>query len=89
MYALHFNEQELRRHKLCNVVQSTLLVGGVTLLTATIGWLLFGPAGILWVIILIGTALAFTPSISPQVILGLYRARRLRRSELPESRSSR
>ncbi|MBP2309986.1 M48 family metalloprotease [Azospirillum melinis] len=84
MHALHLNEQELRRHKLRNVVQSILLVGGLTLLAAAIGWLLLGPAGILWVIILIGMAVAFSPSISPQVILGLYGARRLRRSELPE-----
>ncbi|PWC75976.1 zinc metalloprotease HtpX [Azospirillum sp. TSH64] len=88
MYALHLNEQELRRHRLRNVVQSILLVGGLTLLAAAIGWLLFGPAGILWVIILIAMALAFSPTISPQVILRLYGARRLRRSELPEVQES-
>jgi heat shock protein HtpX len=84
MYALHLDEQELRRHKLCNVIQSILLVGSLTLLAATIGWLLFGVAGILWVIILISMALVFSPTISPQVILRLYGARRLRRTELPE-----
>lgn len=84
MHAGHLDEQELRRNKLRNVAQSILLVAGLTLLAATIGWLLFGPAGILWVILLLGTALAFGRNVSPQVMLRLYGAQRLGWAELPE-----
>ncbi|WP_449235696.1 zinc metalloprotease HtpX [Azospirillum doebereinerae] len=84
MHAVRLNEQERRRHKLRNVTQSILLVGSLTLLAATIGWLLIGPAGILWVVTLVGVALAFNPTLSPHVILRLYQARRLGRAELPE-----
>ncbi|ALG75338.1 hypothetical protein VY88_25055 [Azospirillum thiophilum] len=84
MSAVRLNDQERRRHKLRNALQSVLLVGSLTLLAAAIGWVLFGPAGLLWVVILLGTALAFSPTVSPQVILGLYRTRRLGRVELPE-----
>ena len=75
MYAVRFDKQERRRHKLRNAAQSILLVGSLTLLAATVSWLLVGPAGILWVIIFLGMALAFSPTVSPQVILRLYRAR--------------
>ncbi|KAA0679454.1 zinc metalloprotease HtpX [Roseomonas genomospecies 6] len=84
MYVVRLDERQRRRHKLRNVVQSTLLVGGLGLLAAAIGWLLVGPVGILWVAVLVGVTLAFSPSISPRAILRLYGARRLSRYELPE-----
>ncbi len=85
MYTVRLDEQQRRRrHKLRNAVQSALLVGSLGLLAAVVGWLLVGPVGILWVGILTGVTLAFSPTLSPRAILRLYGARRLGRHELPE-----
>jgi heat shock protein HtpX len=72
------DEAERRRHKIRNVVHSILLLGGIILLLGLCGWVLFGMA--------LGAALAFafSPQISPQLVLRMYRARELGRHDLPE-----
>ena len=56
---------ERRRHKLRNLLQSALLLGGMVGLLALCGWLLFGPDGVLGMGLGAALALAFAPGISP------------------------
>jgi heat shock protein HtpX len=73
-----------RRHKLRNLVQSAILLGGMIGLLALCGWVLFGPDGVLGMALGGALALAFSPRISPRLVLRLYRARELTPPELPE-----
>lgn len=82
--AAPLNEGERRRHKLRNIVQSALLLGGMVVLLAACMWLVFGPEIALWGMIGWGAALLFGPSVSPRFVLGLYRARHLGPTDFPE-----
>jgi heat shock protein HtpX len=73
-----------RRHKLRNLAQSAILLGGMVGLLALCGWVLFGPDGVLGMALGSALALAFSPKISPRLVLRLYRARELIPPELPE-----
>jgi heat shock protein HtpX len=75
---------ERRRHKIRNAVQSVLLLGGMVVLLGLCGWLLFGPEGMLGMAIGTGLALAFSPRVSPQMVLRMYRAIEIRPHQLPE-----
>jgi heat shock protein HtpX len=73
-----------QRHKLRNLVQSVILLGGMVGLLALCGWVLFGPDGVLGMALGGALALAFSPKISPALVLRLYRARELVPPELPD-----
>lgn len=66
-----------RRHKLKNLIQSLLLLGGMGGLFALCGWLLLGFEGLVWIVGGAALGLAFSPRLSPRMILSLYRAREL------------
>jgi len=74
---------ERRRHKLRNLLQSALLLGGMVGLLALCGWLLFGPDGLLGMGLGAALALTFAPRVSPAMVLALYRARELTPAQLP------
>ncbi len=76
--------EEQRRHKLRNMAQSALLLGGMALLVAACGWILFGPGGLIGAAITVAAGLLFGPGISSRMVLRLYRARPLSPAELPE-----
>ncbi|MGH6898957.1 MAG: zinc metalloprotease HtpX [Geminicoccaceae bacterium] len=78
------DEAERRRHKLRNVVHSILLLGGIVALLALCGWVLFGPEGLVGMALGAAIALAFSPTISPGMVLRLYRAREIAPHDLPE-----
>jgi heat shock protein HtpX len=73
-----------RRHKLRNLVQSAILLGGMIGLLALCGWVLFGPDGVVGMALGGALALTFSPKISPRLVLRLYRARELAPPELPD-----
>jgi heat shock protein HtpX len=62
------------RNKLHNVTQSVLLVAGMAALLALLGWVIAGPLGIMWALLLGAIILFFAPRISPYWLLRLYRA---------------
>jgi heat shock protein HtpX len=72
------------RHKLRNLAQSAILLGGMVGLLALCGWVLFGPDGVVGMALGGALALTFSPKISPGLVLRLYRARELTPRELPE-----
>jgi heat shock protein HtpX len=76
--------RQQRRHKLRNLAQSAILLGGMIGLLALCGWMLFGPDGVVGMALGGALALAFSPKISPGLVLRLYRARELTPPELPE-----
>jgi heat shock protein HtpX len=76
--------RQQRRHKLRNLAQSVILLGGMIGLLALCGWMLFGPDGVIGMALGGALALAFSPKISPGLVLRLYRARELTPPELPE-----
>jgi heat shock protein HtpX len=74
---------ERRRHKLRNLLQSAVLLGGMVALLTVCGWLLFGPDGVLGMALGAALALIFGPRISPHMVLRLYGARELAPDQLP------
>ncbi len=76
--------EEQRRHKLRNMAQSVLLLGGMALLVAACGWILFGPIGLIGVAAVVIFALTFGSKLSGQMVLRMYKAERLSPAQLPE-----
>jgi heat shock protein HtpX len=74
---------ERRRHKLRNLLQSALLLGGMVALLTVCGWLLFGPDGVLGMAMGAALALIFGPRISPHMVLRLYAACEIAPEQLP------
>ena len=75
---------ERRHHKLRNILQSVVLLGGMVLLLALCGWLIFGPEGMIGLGLGAALGLWFSPQISPQMVLRLYSAQRIAPAQLPE-----
>jgi heat shock protein HtpX len=71
-------------HNRLNWLHTMLLLGGLVLIVALIGWLLAGGAGLFWAVILGGLSLIFGQQISPQLVLRMYRARPLAPHEAPK-----
>lgn len=77
------NEAERRRHKIRNLVQSVVLLGGMALVLAFCGWVVFGPEGMIGLGLGAALALFFSPQISPRMVLRMYSASELRPAQLP------
>lgn len=82
--AAPLDQAERRRHKLRNLAQSVLLLAGMIALMALCMGLVFGAEAVVWGMIGWGLALLFAPGVSPRLVLGLYRARRLGPDDFPE-----
>ncbi|MCW2243406.1 zinc metalloprotease HtpX [Azospirillum canadense] len=72
-----------RRHKIGNLVQSLLLLGGMVLMLGMCGWILAGSDGVMWALAGGGISLLLSPRLSPRVILGMFGARRLSYADAP------
>lgn len=72
-----------RRHKTTNRLQSLLLLVAMALLLSLCGWLVAGPEGIGWAVVVGVLSLIFSPRLSPRLVLRLFGARRLSRAEAP------
>lgn len=76
--------EERRRHKLRNMVQSALILGGMALLMALCGWILFGPSGLIGVAAAVTVALVFGSRLSSTMVLRMYKAQPLSPHQLPD-----
>ncbi|MGI9437469.1 MAG: zinc metalloprotease HtpX [Geminicoccaceae bacterium] len=76
--------EEQRRHKLRNIAQSALILGGMALLVAICGYILFGPLGLIGVAIAVTAALFFGSKLSSQMVLRMYKAQPLSPGQLPD-----
>lgn len=78
------NAEEQKRHKRRNMAQSALLLGGMALLVAACGWILFGPIGLIGVAVAVVATLMFGSRLSAQMVLRMYKAERVAPAQLPE-----
>ena len=76
--------QPLTLRSLRNSLHSVVLVLGMAGIAATCAWTLWGVAGIVWAGVAVSLAMVLSPRIPPGLVLGLYQARPLSRSEFPD-----
>lgn len=72
------------RRRLLNLLQSVLLLGGMAALAAVLGWMLFGPGGVVWTAAVAALTIAFAPSFSPRWVLRLTGAWEIAPWQAPE-----
>lgn len=72
-----------RRHTLRNMVHTWLLAGGSLLLLGVTAWAFGGAGGIIYAIVFGGISLWFVRRVSPQMVLAMYKARRISAAEFP------
>lgn len=77
------HRDRLHAHKVNNLIQSVLLLGGMAVLLALLGWLIAGDEGVFWAAFIGVIVLVLTPRASPQLALRLYGAHPLAVAEAP------
>lgn len=75
-----------RQHIWQNRLQSLLLLGGMAGFLGLLGWLLWGPDGILMLITLGLVGAIFNPAISPRLVMRLYGASPIHPRQAPDIR---
>lgn len=73
-----------REHRLRNLLQSVLLLGGMLGLLTLCAWVLFGGTAAVWALAGWAVALLLSPRAAPRFVLGLYGATRLTASRFPQ-----
>ena len=73
-----------QRHAWMNRLQTAVLVVVLATLLATVGWLLWGNDGILYMLVFCAVSLVLQPLAGPELVLRLYRAQPIARSAAPE-----
>ncbi|MBI5569601.1 MAG: M48 family metalloprotease [Desulfomonile tiedjei] len=76
-------DRMVSKHQVKNQAHSVLLFAGMLLLCSVLGWLIFGLLGVLVLGVSMSLLLLVGPFVSPQLILKMYRARRLTEQEAP------
>lgn len=79
--AIFLNESNHIAHKRRNLAHSAMLIVGLALLMGLSAWLLWGTAGIIGAAVAVASALVFGPKVSPDLVMKLYRAHPIPRSE--------
>lgn len=73
-----------RRHRLRNVGQGFLLLGGMVAVLGTLAWLLFGFAGLVVTGVVALVVLVARPTVPPRWVLGMYGAQPVPPGAAPE-----
>lgn len=66
-----------------NFVHAVVLIGGLVLLLAAVGWFIAGLAGLLWIAAFALLVLYFGPQVSQRLLLQIYSATPLTRRQVP------
>lgn len=69
--------------KFHNLIQTSIILMGMSLLFGLLGWMLFGLIGLIWSLAMVFVLLATTPKLTPTVVLRMYNARPLTDDEVP------
>ena len=77
-------QKRARIHRAKNVLQSLLLMLGMTAIAAACAWTIWGGEGVFWAFFGVALLLLLSPSVPPGVILSMYRAQEIPRHELPQ-----
>lgn len=72
------------RNRLLNTLHTVLLAGGSLLLLAVTAWAFAGWTGIVWAVAFGAVSLAAVNRVSPELVLTMYKARPVTRTEFPE-----
>lgn len=67
--------RDFRSYRRRNLIQTVMLLGGMTLLLALLGWVLAGPVAVVWAVVVGLAALLSGFRASAGLLLRLYRAR--------------
>ncbi len=81
---LYLRQEKIVNHTINNMLHTALLLSGMALITAILGYLFAGVEGIIWAIAFGGIMLWLSPGISPQFILRMHKARLLQFHQAPE-----
>lgn len=73
-----------RRAKARNLINTWLIIGGLTALLAISAWALFGVSGVIWAVGLSALVAIMTPRLSPAIVLSLFKARAIVPHEAPQ-----
>ncbi len=76
--------ERLLRNRLRNLAHSFLYLTGMAGLLSMLGWLLAGESGVLMAVVTVVVAVLVNPSVSPRLILRMYRAHPLDPMQAPE-----
>lgn len=71
----YLDEEERRRARLRNIVQSCALVGGIGVIAAVSAYALFGASGVIWALVFVGLFSAIGPRVAPEAIMRMFKAR--------------
>lgn len=80
---LSINQSAQRRNRAVNALQTLLLGGGSLVLLAVTAWAFGGTTGIVYALIFGVVSMWAVRRISPQMVLSMYKARRVTPSEFP------
>jgi heat shock protein HtpX len=72
-----------RAHRTENLKHTVLLVGGMVILLSALGWSLWGAPGFVMLLVIGGILALFSPQVSPQLIMRMYRGQPLGRGQAP------
>ncbi len=73
----------LRRQRLRNVVHAVLLLGELVVTAGLLTWLLFGPTGLLWALVVGALVGALRPTVPTRTLLSMYGAQTLSPGSAP------
>src|SRR5690606_7577371 len=73
-----------QRHAWMNRLEAAVLGVVLAALLATVGWLLWGEDGILYMLVFCAVSLLLQPLAGPELVLRLYRAQPIAPGEAPE-----
>lgn len=79
-----FSEERRRRHKRKNLLHSLLLLVGMLAILGLCAWTIWGGQGLLWAVLAGAIAFLLTPSVTPELVMRMYRAALLRPQDAPE-----
>src|SRR5579883_2061859 len=74
------DEDQRRRARLRNILQSLALIAGIGAITAISAYTLFGVDGVVWGLILVGIFAVIGPRVAPEAIMAIFHARPLDRA---------
>jgi len=81
---MQLQQEIIDRHNRDNRRDTVLLLGGLALLLAVVGWVLAGISGLVWVTVLGVASLYFGRRFSPKMLMRMYDARVIEHRDSPE-----
>ncbi|MEM7115761.1 MAG: zinc metalloprotease HtpX [Chloroflexota bacterium] len=77
-------EREVFSQNLKNWLHTAILIGGMLLLVAVLGYALGGTTGLTWAVVIGAVLLFFSQRVSPQWVLNMYKAQPIPQQQAPQ-----